>query len=83
MFLVGLTLWLATVVVTLLTGNPTLIPTLVILGSFLVPVTFVSWAFERRETGELTASLWLVPLWRRAPRASRVGWTIPIQPPRQ
>jgi RsiW-degrading membrane proteinase PrsW (M82 family) len=57
MFLIGLALWLATVVVTFLTGNPTLIPTLVLLGSFLVPVTFVSWAFERRETGELTASL--------------------------
>jgi protease PrsW len=57
MFLVGLALWVATVVVTLLTGNPNLIPTLVLLGSFLVPVTFVMWAFERRETGELTASL--------------------------
>jgi RsiW-degrading membrane proteinase PrsW (M82 family) len=57
MFLVGLVLWIATVFVTLLTGNPNLIPTLVLLGSFLVPVTFVAWAFERRETGELTATL--------------------------
>ena len=56
-FLVGLALWLATVVVTLLTGNPNLIPTLVLLGSFLVPVTFVAWAFERRDTGELDAGL--------------------------
>jgi protease PrsW len=57
MFLGGLALWLATVVVTFLTGNPNLVPTLVLLGSFLVPVTFVAWAFERRDTGELTASL--------------------------
>jgi RsiW-degrading membrane proteinase PrsW (M82 family) len=57
MFLTGLALWLGTVVVTLLTGNPNLIPTLVLLGSFLVPVTFVAWAFERRETGEITAAL--------------------------
>jgi RsiW-degrading membrane proteinase PrsW (M82 family) len=57
MFLVGLGLWLGTVLVTFLTGNPNLIPTLVLLGSFLVPVTFVAWAFERRETGELTAGL--------------------------
>jgi RsiW-degrading membrane proteinase PrsW (M82 family) len=56
-FLIGLTLWLATVVVTFATGNPNLVPTLVLLGSFLVPVTFVAWAFERRDTGEITASL--------------------------
>jgi RsiW-degrading membrane proteinase PrsW (M82 family) len=56
-FLVGLALWVATVLVTFLTGNPNLIPTLVLLGSFLVPVTFVAWAFERRDTGELTAGL--------------------------
>ncbi|HEU5111582.1 MAG TPA: PrsW family glutamic-type intramembrane protease [Micromonosporaceae bacterium] len=55
--LIGLGLWLATVVVTFLTGNPNLIPTLVLLGSFLVPVTFVAWAFERRDTGETTAGL--------------------------
>jgi len=29
----------------------------VLLGSFLVPVTFVAWAFERRDSGELTAGL--------------------------
>jgi protease PrsW len=58
-FLVGMALWVATVVVTFLTGNPNLIPTLVLLGSFLVPVTFVAWAFERRGTGELTAGLML------------------------
>ncbi|MEU7905722.1 PrsW family glutamic-type intramembrane protease [Actinoplanes sp. NPDC049118] len=56
-FLVGLALWMATVVVVFLTGNLNLIPTLVLLGSFLVPVTFVAWAFERRGTGELTAGL--------------------------
>jgi RsiW-degrading membrane proteinase PrsW (M82 family) len=55
--LVGLALWVATVVVIFLTGNPNLVPTLVLLGSFLVPVTFVTWAFERRETGELTPTL--------------------------
>ncbi|MEV5691883.1 hypothetical protein [Micromonospora globbae] len=41
-FLGGLALWLATVVATYLTGNPNLVPTLVLLGSFLVPVTFVA-----------------------------------------
>ena len=56
-FVVGLALWIATVVVIFVTGNPTLLPTLVLLGSFLVPVTFVAWAFQRRDTGEVTASL--------------------------
>ena len=57
MFGVGLFLWVLSAVVTYLTGNPNLIPTLVLLGSFLVPVTFVAWAFERRDSGELTADL--------------------------
>jgi RsiW-degrading membrane proteinase PrsW (M82 family) len=56
-FLSGLMLWVLTVVVTFITGNPTLVPTLVLLGSFLVPVTFVFWAFERRDTGEIDAPL--------------------------
>ncbi|GAA4587350.1 RsiW-degrading membrane proteinase PrsW (M82 family) [Actinoplanes octamycinicus] len=56
-FLTGLLLWVLTVVVTLATGNPNLIPTLVLLGSFLVPVTFVLWAFGRRHSGEVTAEL--------------------------
>jgi RsiW-degrading membrane proteinase PrsW (M82 family) len=57
MFLTGFALWVAAVVITFVTGNANLIPTVVLLGSFLVPVTFVAWAFERRETGEITAEL--------------------------
>ncbi|MHC5904537.1 PrsW family intramembrane metalloprotease [Streptomyces sp. S6] len=43
----GLGLWAATAVVTYATGSTTLLPTLILLGSFLVPVTFVLWAYER------------------------------------
>jgi protease PrsW len=57
MFLTGLALWVAAVVIIFVTGNANLIPTVVMLGRFLVPVTFVAWAFERRETGEITAGL--------------------------
>jgi len=57
MFLTGLVLWVLTVVVTFVTGNPNLVPTLVLLGSFLVPVSFVVWAFGRRHSGEVTAEL--------------------------
>ncbi|OIV36155.1 hypothetical protein BIV57_17830 [Mangrovactinospora gilvigrisea] len=50
-FWIGLVLWLAAVGVTYWTANANLIPTIVLLGSFLVPVTFASWSFEhsRRE----------------------------------
>jgi RsiW-degrading membrane proteinase PrsW (M82 family) len=43
----GLALWALTVVVTYATENTTLLPTLILLGSFLVPVAFVLWAYER------------------------------------
>lgn len=49
----GLLLWVATVLVTFLTGNTNLIPTIVLLGSFLVPVTFVIWAYERVRSDEV------------------------------
>src|SRR2546430_1900620 len=53
-FLTGLVLWLATVVVTLITGNVNLVPTIILLGSFLVPVTFVAYAFEHRTSDVLS-----------------------------
>jgi hypothetical protein len=34
------------VIVTYTTQNPTLVPTVILLGSFLVPMTFVLWAFD-------------------------------------
>jgi protease PrsW len=46
MFLGGLGLWVATVVVTFVTENINLVPTIILLGSFLVPVTFVAYAFR-------------------------------------
>jgi protease PrsW len=48
-FVVGLLLWVATVVVTFATANTNLVPTVILLGSFLVPVTFVVYAFERAD----------------------------------
>jgi RsiW-degrading membrane proteinase PrsW (M82 family) len=48
-FLTGLVLWGATVLVTFVTANSNLIPAIILLGSFLVPVTFVSFAFGRAD----------------------------------
>lgn len=56
-FWIGLVLWAATVAITLLTQNTNLIPTIVLLGSFLVPVTFVVWAYERAQSDEVTIVL--------------------------
>ncbi|MEV6894778.1 PrsW family glutamic-type intramembrane protease [Kribbella sp. NPDC051137] len=55
--LVGLALWIVSLVVTLLTANANLVPTLILLGSFLVPITFVAWAFERWRDEHVTAEL--------------------------
>jgi protease PrsW len=54
-FFGGLLLWIASVVVTLVTENPNLVPTVILLGSFLVPVTFVAYAFEHRVSNALSA----------------------------
>ncbi|MCW6007189.1 PrsW family intramembrane metalloprotease [Micromonospora sp. CPCC 205371] len=53
-FLSGGALWVATVLVTFATHNANLVPTIILLGSFLVPVTFVAYAFGRTD-GIVTA----------------------------
>lgn len=47
--LTGLALWVATVLITFATGNAALVPTIILLGSFLIPVTFVVYAFGRAD----------------------------------
>lgn len=56
-FVAGLVLWVASAVVTYWTENPTLLPTVILLGSFLVPTTFVLWAFETRAGSSLSPTL--------------------------
>jgi len=57
MFLTGLLLWLGSVAVTALTSNTNMIPTVVLLGSFLVPTTGVIWYVDHYQSPELTGSL--------------------------
>src|SRR5204863_8922213 len=57
MFFTGLLLWVATVIATGLTSNTNLIPTVILLGSFLVPTTGVIWYVDHYESPELTGSL--------------------------
>lgn len=52
----GLFLYFIAVLVLVLTGNPNLFPTVVMLGSFLVPVTYVTFFYERRHLSRLKMS---------------------------
>ena len=45
----GLALWSATVLFTFATGSANLVPTIILLGSFLVPVAFVTYAFDHAD----------------------------------
>jgi RsiW-degrading membrane proteinase PrsW (M82 family) len=52
--LIGLLLYVVAVGILVLTGNPNLFPTVVMVGNFLGPVTFVAFFYERRELSQLT-----------------------------
>jgi RsiW-degrading membrane proteinase PrsW (M82 family) len=56
-FLLGLAVWLVAVIVTLSSGDTALLPTIVLLGSFLVPVTYGTWVYERGRVTEVTLAL--------------------------
>lgn len=53
-FLSGFLLYFITLVVVVLTENPHLFPTLILLGNFLVPVTFVTFLYERQQLSTIT-----------------------------
>ncbi|TXN31874.1 PrsW family intramembrane metalloprotease [Lacisediminihabitans profunda] len=52
--LAGLALWVVTIVVTVVTQNTNLVPTLILLGSFLVPFAVVLFVIER-VTGSISS----------------------------
>jgi RsiW-degrading membrane proteinase PrsW (M82 family) len=54
--LIGAAFYIVGLGVLLLTGNPNLFPTVVMVGSFLVPVTYVAFFYERRHLSKLTMS---------------------------
>ena len=54
-FISGLVLWLLSVAVTGLTDNPNLIPTVVLLGSFLVPATAVIYYLDHAPSTTISA----------------------------
>src|SRR5438045_1622725 len=56
-FVTGLLLWIASVLVTGLTQSLNMIPTVVLLGSFLVPATAVIWYLDHYHSDAVTPAL--------------------------
>lgn len=54
--LTGFLLYVISVVLLFFTGNPNLFPTVVMIGSFLVPVTYVTFFYERSHLSNLSIS---------------------------
>jgi RsiW-degrading membrane proteinase PrsW (M82 family) len=52
--LIGLVLFVISVVVFAITGNPNLFPTVALIGNFLVPVSYVAFFYERRHMSQVT-----------------------------
>ena len=54
--LISLLLYIVGIVILVLTANPNLFPTVVMLGSFMVPITYVVFFYERQHLSRLTPS---------------------------
>ena len=52
--LIGLALFLLSIVILAVTGNPNLFPTVGLIGNFLVPVSYVAFFYERRHMSQVT-----------------------------
>ena len=52
--LIGLGLFIATTIVLVLTGNPNLYPTVILIGNFLVPVVFVAFLYDHQHISSLS-----------------------------
>ena len=52
--LIGLFFYIATLIALVLTGNPILFPTVVMVGSFMIPVAYVAFFYDHRHISRLT-----------------------------
>jgi len=53
-FFIGLLLFIVTTIVLYFTGNPNLYPTVILIGNFLVPITFVAFLYDHQHLSSLT-----------------------------
>lgn len=49
----GFLLYVISIALVIITGNPNLFPTMILLGNFLVPVTFVAYLYERQQISSI------------------------------
>ena len=56
-FLIGLVLFIITIVVMFTTRNPNLYPTVILIGNFLVPVVFVAFLYDHQHFSRLTPEI--------------------------
>lgn len=56
-FFIGLILFIITIVVMFITGNPNLYPTVILIGNFLVPVVFVAFLYDHQHFSRLTPAI--------------------------
>jgi RsiW-degrading membrane proteinase PrsW (M82 family) len=56
-FFGGVGLYFLSLVIMVFTSNPNLFPTVVMIGNFLVPVTYVAFFYERRHLSQLTSPI--------------------------
>src|SRR6266700_2700624 len=54
---VGFVLFLVTALVLLLTGNPNLFPTVILIGNFLIPVVFVVFLYDHQHLSSLSPEI--------------------------
>lgn len=54
---VGIVLFLITALVLMLTGNPNLYPTVIMIGNFLIPVVFVVFLYDHQHLSSLTPEI--------------------------
>lgn len=52
-FSTGFLLYVISIAIMISTGNPNLFPTMILLGNFLVPVTFVAYLYERQQISSI------------------------------
>lgn len=51
--LTGFLLYIISIILVISTGNPNLFPTMILLGNFLVPVTFVAYLYEHQQISSI------------------------------
>src|SRR5512141_1692425 len=54
LFFAGVVFYFVSLAIMVLTGNPNLFPTVVLIGNFLVPVTYVAFLYEHRHLSPLS-----------------------------